>query len=93
MKEKIRQRLKNEYLVHECRNVANEVHTQRTLLEYHATIHCATRTTLASLFFGCYFCLFCNLRPLISRRALLATSWRFPFGLFLSVAILGLLLR
>ena len=46
-------------------NVAQEVHTQRSLLDYRTTLHCATRTTLASLFFGCYSCLLCILCPLI----------------------------
>ena len=38
------------------RNVA-KVHTQRIPLRYRATIHCTTRTALASLSFGRYSCL------------------------------------
>ena len=74
-------------------NVAYKVHTQRTLLEYRATIHYATGITLASLSFGCYSRLLLFLCPLISWRGLFAASWRRLFGLFLSVAILWLLLR
>ena len=74
-------------------NVAYKIHTRRTLLEYRATIHYATRITLASLSFGCYSCLLLFLCPLISWRGLFAASWRRTFGLFLSVAILVLLLR
>ena len=48
---------------------------------------------LASHHFGCYSCLLGFLRPLLSRRSLLATSWRRSFGLFLAVAILWLFLH
>ena len=65
-------------------NRSNNVHTQRTPLQYRATLHRTTRITLASLLFGRYACLLCFLRPLISRRGLLATSWRRSFGLLLS---------
>ena len=78
---------------YELRNVTYKVHIQITLLEHRATIHCVTRTTLASLLFGSYFCHLCNMCSLTSRRGLLSTSRRLSFGLFLSVAILGLLLR
>ena len=61
--------------------VAYNVHTQRTPVKYRATLHRATRTTLASLLLGCYSCLLCFLRPLITRRGLLATSWRRSFDL------------
>ena len=74
-------------------NVAYKIHTQRTLLEYRATIHYATRITLAPLLFWCYSCLLRFLCPQISWRGLFAASWRRTFGLFLSVAILVLLLR
>ena len=60
---------------------SNNVYTQRTPLQYRATLHRTTRITLASLLFGRYACLLCFLRPLISRRGLLATSWRRSFGL------------
>ena len=63
---------------------SNNVHTQRTPLQYRATLHRTTRITLASLLFGRYACLLCFLRPLISRKGLLATSWRRSFGLLLS---------
>ena len=62
---------------------SNNVHTQRTPLQYRATLHRTTRITLASLLFGRYACLLCFLRPLISRKGLLATSWRRSFGLLL----------
>ena len=65
-------------------NRSNNVHTQRTPLRHRATLHRTTRTILASLLFGRYACLLCFLRPLISRRGLLATSWRRSFGLLLS---------
>ena len=54
---------------------SNNVHTQKAPLQHRATIHCATRTTLASLCFGCYPCLLYFLYPLISRRGLFAT-WK-----------------
>ena len=41
-------------------NITRNIHTQRTPFEYRATIHCATRITLASLPFGCYSCLLCT---------------------------------
>ena len=63
---------------------SNNVHTQRTPLRHRATLHRTTRITLASLLFGRYACLLCFLRPLISRRGLLATSWRRCFGRLLS---------
>ena len=63
---------------------SNNVHTQRTPLQHRATLHRTTRITLASLLFGRYACLLCFLRPLISRKGLLATSWRRSFGLLLS---------
>ena len=63
---------------------SNNVHTQRTPLRHRATLHRTTRITLASLLFGRYACLLCFLRPLISRKGLLATSWRRSFGLLLS---------
>ena len=63
---------------------SNNVHTQKAPLQYRATLHRTTRTTLASLLFGRYACLLCFLRPLISRKGLLATSWRRSFGLLLS---------
>ena len=65
-------------------NRSNNVHTQRTPLQYRATLHRTTRITLASLLFGRYACLLCFLRPLISRKGLLATSWRRSFGLLFS---------
>ena len=40
------------------RNVAYEVHTQRTLLEYRATVLCATRTNLASIYIFLWVLLF-----------------------------------
>ena len=67
---------------YDWRNVA-KVHTQRIPLRYRATIHCTTRTALASLSFGRYSCLLGFLWPLISRSSLLAVSWRRRFGLFL----------
>ena len=35
---------------------SNNVHTQRTSLQYRATLHRTTRITLASLLFGRYAC-------------------------------------
>ena len=55
-------------------NVAYNVHTQRTSLEYRATLNPATRTTLASPFFRCYTCLPCFLRPLITDHFRMSTS-------------------
>ena len=63
---------------------SNNVHTQKAPLQYRATLHRTTRTILASLLFGRYACLLCFLRSLISRKGLLATSWRRSFGLLLS---------
>ena len=65
---------------YDWRNVA-KVHTQRTPIEYRATIHCTTGPALASLSFGRYSCLLGFLCPLISRSSL-ATSWRRRFSLF-----------
>ena len=76
-------KLKNEKFGQD--NVEYNVLTQRTSLEYRATLNRATRTTLTSPSFGRYTCLLCFLRPLITRRGLLATSWRRSFDLLLSL--------
>merc|ERR1719421_972942 len=53
MDEKLRQRLKNENMNEGMWHIKYiKIHNQKTLLEYRATIHCATRITVDSLFFG-----------------------------------------